>query len=310
MDILDLRPQQLNSSASRPCIVWFRQDLRLEDNPAFDAALKKSSSILPVYIYAPEEEGDWPSGGASRWWLYHSLQSLSDELSHLGLKLIIRKGNSQQILDDITQSTGTTHVFWNRRYEPAAIKRDIVIKEHLHSQNIEAKSFNGSLLFEPWTIANKQSKPFQVFTPFWKACLAMPEPEEPIVLPPVKKLKTVPIESLPLEDLTTSPKIHWDKGIAAAWSPGAPSAKKILSEFIKSHINQYKDRRDRPDLPGVSRISPYLHFGEIVLEPFGTWLKNKLIFKMKVWSVICASWDGANLPIICFIIFPKHLSNL
>lgn len=248
---------------SQTCIVWFRQDLRLEDNPAFEAALMKSVSIIPVYIYAPEEEEEWPLGGASKWWLHYSLKSLSQELLDRGLKLILRKGNTLSILDEMIQSTKATSVVWNRRYEPTSIKRDSKIKEYLNEADIKVQSFNGSLLFEPWTITNKQGKPFQVFTPFWKACMAMPEPLLEKIKPTTKQLNKVDLETLSLEDLELLPKIHWDTGLAATWKPGAPEAKKMLNAFIKNAISQYKQQRDRPDLPGVSLLSPYLHFGEI-----------------------------------------------
>nr|NGY95859.1 Deoxyribodipyrimidine photo-lyase [Neochlamydia sp. AcF84] len=244
-------------------IIWFRQDLRLEDNPALQAALQKGASILPVYIYSPEEEGDWPPGAASRWWLHHSLQSLADELLKNDLHLVIRAGNTQKILEELCQSTGSTSIFWNRRYEPAVIKRDALLKSHFHELGIETKSFNSSLLFEPWTNLNKEKKPFQVFTPFWKACQKLPDPPLPLAWKPSKKLVSVRVDSMHIDELNLLPHIHWDKGIQATWKPGSLNAKKALMDFIKNSIYEYKDLRDRPDLPGVSRLSPYLHFGEI-----------------------------------------------
>lgn len=246
-----------------PVIVWFRQDLRLEDNPAFQAALDRKTSIIPLYIYSPQEEGEWKAGGASRWWLHHSLESLSQELSDVGLNLVIRTGNPLENLLEIIASTKAAAVFWNRCYEPYAIKRDIYLKEALHESKILTKSFNANLLFEPWTIANKQNKPFQVFTPFWKTCLSVDEPPQPLPFPQVKHLKSFKVDSLPLSQLHLLPHIHWDTGIQAVWKPGAKQAKKVLDNFLKNSIEAYKDQRDRPDLPGVSYLSPYLHFGEI-----------------------------------------------
>lgn len=246
----------------RPIIIWFRQDLRVEDNPALLAAIESKSPLIALYIYSPEEEGAWSYGGASRWWLHYSLKSLSNELSHHGLKLTLRRGSSISILEDLIQKTDAQAVYWNRRYEPSSIKRDAAIKETLHQKGIEAKSYNANLLFEPWTVSNKQKKPFQVFTPFWKTCLSLPEPAEPIHIPRAKP-ENIDVDSLSLDDLDLLPKIHWDQGIKAHWKPGAPEAKKILSEFSQDAIYHYKERRDRPDLAGVSKLSPYLHFGEI-----------------------------------------------
>lgn len=244
-------------------LIWFRQDLRLEDNPAFEAALEKKTPIIPLYIYAPHEEKDWAPGGATKWWLHHSLVSLNAELKEFGLNLIITKGDSQKILLELIEQFNVTAVYWNRRYEPMAIKRDSSVKELLHGKGIEVKSFNGNLLYEPWTIKNKQGNPFQVFTPFWKTCLMQGDPSQPTPYPKIPTTKTVIDKALSVEDLELLPQIHWDKGIQASWKPGAQQAKKILADFIKNSIEDYKTLRDRPDLPGVSHLSPYLHFGEI-----------------------------------------------
>lgn len=243
-------------------IVWFRQDLRLEDNPALIAAIERKVPIVPIYIYAPEEAGCWPLGGASKWWLHHSLQSLSEELSDLDLKLVIRSGPTQKVLKDLILETGASSVFWNRLYEPSAIQRDQAIQKELEIAGIETNHYNANLLFEPWTIANKQNKPFQVFTSFWKACQAMPEPMLPLEVKG-KALKSSDIESLKIDELRLLPKIHWDKGIAAAWKPGSSMAKSVFSQFLSSSIEEYHKTHDRPDIQGVSRLSPYLHFGEI-----------------------------------------------
>ena len=135
-------------------IVWFRQDLRIADQPALRRAVDRGR-VIPVYIWAPEEEGDWPPGGASRWWLHHSLASLDEQLRERGSRLIIRRGPTQATLDELLEETGATAVYWNRRYEPAAIERDKQVKATLLSRGVQAESFNGSLLHEPWTIRHQ-----------------------------------------------------------------------------------------------------------------------------------------------------------
>lgn len=242
-------------------IVWFRQDLRIEDNPAFAAAVQHGD-VIPLYIWNPETEGKWPLGGASRWWLHHSLERLSENLAEQGLRLILRKGNPCEIIKDVIAESGAQNVFWNRRYEPYAIEHDTQLKKALNQSGIETKSFNANLLFEPWTIANKQGKPFQVFTPFWKTCLAHSEPAKPFVTgKPKPFISNVKSESLAAINLL--PKIGWDKGLQKTWIPGTKGAKKALSEFLDGSILAYKENRDRPDVKGISLISPHLHFGEI-----------------------------------------------
>src|ERR1041385_5234630 len=157
-------------------LVWFRLDLRLADNPALQAAAPRGRAVVPVFIYAPEEEAPWAPGAASRWWLHQSLRALQARLSEIGSRLVLRRGPSLQTLQSLVKETGATAVFWNRRYEPAGISRDQKIKETLRASGIEVESHNAVLLHEPWTIRNQSKRPFQVFTPFWKTCVAQPEP--------------------------------------------------------------------------------------------------------------------------------------
>lgn len=245
-------------------LVWFRQDLRLTDNPALVDAIGRGYSIIPVYIHAPAEEGKWPPGAATRFWLHQSLQSLSDDLSRLKTKLVLRSARSS--LDEIRsllKETGATAVFWNRRYEPAAIERDTKIKESLLKDKIEVRSHNASLLFEPWTVMNKSEKPFRVYTPFWKHCITLPEPPAPLAAP-----ESIPSPdrfpgSAKLEDLQLEPTIKWAEGIRHAWTPGEKGARQQVEKLLSDVLEHYAEGRNRPDQVGVSRLSPYLHFGEI-----------------------------------------------
>jgi deoxyribodipyrimidine photo-lyase len=243
-------------------IVWFRQDLRVADQPALRRAAERGR-VVPVFVWAPEEEGDWPPGGASRWWLHHSLASLDEQLRDRGMRLTICRGPTQAALDAVIEQTNATAVFWNRRYEPAAIERDKQVKATLLSRGIQAESFNGALLHEPWTIAAKTGGPYQVFTPFWKACLAANVAHE--TLPAPREL-TAPAKwpkSLSLDELELLPRISWDAAFYDAWSVGAPAAERRLQHFIAEAISRYHEDRDRADIEGSSLLSPHLHFGEI-----------------------------------------------
>ncbi|PAW87714.1 MAG: deoxyribodipyrimidine photolyase [Opitutia bacterium Tous-C10FEB] len=243
-------------------IVWFRQDLRLQDNPALAAALVEGA-ILPVYIWDEARAGRWPLGGASRWWLHHSLEKLDEALRERGSRLLLAKGESGAVLQDLLKTTGATKVYWNRNYEPAAIACDKIIKATLAAAGVTAQSFNAALLFEPHTIQNKSGRPFQVFTPFWKHCLALPV-EDPVKLP--RGEFSAPARwptSLNSAALGLLPTVKWDAGLAAAWQPGEAAAVHRLKKFTSGAIDQYADERNRPDLAGTSSLSPYLHFGEI-----------------------------------------------
>jgi deoxyribodipyrimidine photo-lyase len=255
-------------------IVWFRHDLRLGDNPALTAALGRGGPVIPVFIWAPEEEGRWPPGAASRWWLHQSLAALDASLRKAGSRLTIRRGPTLDTLRSLVEETGATAVFWNRRYEPAIIARDSKIKSALQGEGKTAESFNGSLLFEPWTIKTQQATPYRVFTPFWRACLGQLEPAGPERMPPrFEKPAKWPM-SAELRELGLQPMIDWTGGLREAWHPGENGARKQLSQFLENAIADYADQRNRPDLLGTSRLSPHLHFGEISVREIWSELGN------------------------------------
>ncbi len=245
-----------------PTIVWFRNDLRLADNPALNAAAERGQ-VIPVYIWAPEEEGDWPRGGASRWWLHQSLQSLSTDFAKRHARLVLRSGVSLDCLRELCEQTGAKSVFWNRRYEPAIIQRDKQIKEALREGGVNAQSFNGSLLFEPWDIENKQGDPYQVFTPFWKACRALDADLDPRAAPETISSPQQWPESDELTDWQLEPQIAWDTGMRETWAVGETAAQRRLHEFLDEAATDYKAERDQMGAQGTSCLSPYLHFGEI-----------------------------------------------
>lgn len=246
-----------------PTLIWFRQDLRLQDNPALAAAVGRGGPVVPVYVLDDAAEGNWPMGGAGRWWLHHALAALDASLRERGSRLVIARGSAVEVVRSLVKATGAGAVFWNRRYEPAVIARDASIKAELLASGVEAKSFCGAVLFEPHLIQNKQGKPFQVFTPYWKHCLTLPVP------PAVKFTETTIAtpatwpKSLELAELELRPKIKWDSGLAATWQPGEAGAAARLKTFVARAMDNYADARNLPDRDGTSMLSPWLHFGEI-----------------------------------------------
>jgi deoxyribodipyrimidine photo-lyase len=243
-------------------IVWFRRDLRLADHPALSAACAVHDQVLPLYIHASEEDGDWTPGGASQWWLHHSLAALRTQLGERGVPLHIRRGASLAVLQQLLAQTGATAVYWNRLYEPAAIARDRDIKAALREEGVQAQSFNAALWCEPWQIETKQQGPYRVFTPFWRNLrteLGAPQPlPEPAVLPGLEAAGSTPLEALQL-----LPQMPWDGGLRAAWQPGEQGAQELLEIFADDAVADYAHARDLPARHGTSRLSPHLHFGEI-----------------------------------------------
>ncbi len=244
-------------------LLWFRRDLRLEDNPALRHAARNAEAVVPVFIYAPDEEAPWQPGSASRWWLHQSLGSLSQQLERRGSKLIVRRGPTVATLLELCEQTGARTVLWNRLYDPAIVRRDTEVERTLQQQGIEVQSFNAALLREPWDVMTGNGEPYKVFTPFWKACLAPPEP--PVPQPAPRQLgspRRWP-SGLAIAALDLMPKIDWYAGIARAWTPGEPAARQRLRRFVEAGLADYAGRRDVPGADGVSRLSPHLHFGEI-----------------------------------------------
>ena len=244
-------------------LVWFRHDLRLDDNPALRAALDQGFTPVPVYVHAPQEEGEWRPGAASLAWLHRSLAALDADLRARGSRLLLREGPSAPALHALVEQTGAVAVFWNRKYEPATQPRDASLKKRLREQGLQVESFNGCLLFEPWDLATQQGGPYKVFTPFWRSALARWRApatwDAPGALPAFED--ALPGESLDAWRL--APALGWDAGFWKVWTPGEAGAREALEVFIDGALNGYRTDRDRPDRTGTSRLSPHLHFGEI-----------------------------------------------
>lgn len=247
-----------------PTLIWFRQDLRLSDHAALTAAIERAAPVIPVFIWAPTEEGEWAPGAASRWWLHHSLTALDESLVKLGSRLIIRcASNTEAELHRLIKESGATAVYWSRRYEPKVIARDQSIKQGLRDAGIEARSFNAALLVEPWDVQNNSGKPFQVFTPYWRKVSATLELPKPLPTPTrIPAPQSWPM-STSLEALSLMPKIEWYQGMRDSWQPGERGARQNLDRFLDGSVANYGETRNLPAQAGTARLSPHLHFGEV-----------------------------------------------
>ncbi len=246
-------------------ICWFRQDLRLSDHPALTQAAG-AGKVLPIYILDDETAGDYALGAASRWWLHHSLNSLNKSLSG---QLHFYRGTPKTVLQELSTRYEIKAVYWNRCYEPWRVERDAALKYFLKQEQIDVESFNGSLLWEPWEIKKSDHKPYRVFTPFYrKGCLGAAAPREPLPVPSRLELVHDAI-ALKLDDLYLKPHISWDQQMEPYWKMGEQAAQEQLSQFLKEGIANYKEGRNFPAKNNVSRLSPYLHFGEV--SPHQVW---------------------------------------
>ncbi|HEV2675457.1 MAG TPA: deoxyribodipyrimidine photo-lyase [Aliidongia sp.] len=247
-----------------PIIVWLRQDLRLADQPALAAAVDTGHPVLPVYVLDDGHHALAP-GGASRWWLHHSLTALARDLKRCGSPLILRRdGHPGRAIEALAAEVGAAGVYWGRRYAAAEIEEDKAVKSRLAQAGIEARSFNTSLLFEPWTIENKSGRPYQVFTQYWRFCRSQSEPPAPLAAPTRIRGPAHPPKSDDLDGWALLPtKPDWAKGFGPMWQPGEAGAADRLDHFLQDRLRGYKTDRDRPDKDGTSCLSPHLRFGEI-----------------------------------------------
>ena len=258
-------------------IVWFRNDLRIVDNPALHLAAGRGA-VVPVFIHAPEEEGSWAAGGAARWWTHQSLRRLDAALRRIGSRLIVRRSSgghagarratprrdgSRSVLLELARETGATAVVWNRRHDPIAGARDAEVERRLRAAGIAVEIFEATLLFDPALIRTRSGAPFQVFTPFSRACAAAPPPAPPLpaprrIAPPERWPATIELDTVGL-----LPVPDWAAGLRAAWRPGETEAMDRLGKFLRRRMAAYAAARDRLDQDGTSSLSPHLHFGEI-----------------------------------------------
>jgi deoxyribodipyrimidine photo-lyase len=256
----------------KPILIWLRQDLRLLDNPALAAAAASGAPVIPVYIFDPAHS----LGAASRWWLHESLNALDGEFAKRGAPLVLRRGDGTKLIPSLAREFGVQSVFWNRCYDPSAIARDTTLKKKLLDGGLDVRSFNSALLIEPWEIATKGATPFKVFTPFWNALRSHTSFGKP--LPAPKTLMGVPgIASDDLDSWTLQPSSpDWARGWRKLWHPGEAGALAQLDKFLDEDVANYATARDFPDVVGTSRLSPFLHWGEI--SPRVIW--NKIEMQM------------------------------
>lgn len=252
----------------RPTIVWFRQDLRIADNPALEAAVHSGAAVLPLFVL-DTDPAIRPLGGAARWWLDKSLESLERSLRSLGSRLLLRRGRAVEVVLRVAVESDAGAVLWNRLYDHPSRERDDRLAAALARSGIEVRTFNSALLAEPDLLRTQGGGPFQIFSAYWRALrpqLRAPPARQP---PSALKRPARRVESDNLKDWNLHPRRpDWSAGFDL-WSPGESGAQARLTAFLDGPVGTYGDQRDNLGAEGSSRLSPHLRFGEIA--PWRIW---------------------------------------
>ena len=250
-----------------PIIMWFRQDLRLDDNPALFAAAKTGKPVIALFVLDEVSQGIRKLGGANRWWLYHSLKSLAKDLSELGVNLVLKSGPAADVIFSLTEDVGSDHIVWNRRYGEPEQRVDATIKSDFGG---EAKSYGGIIMHEPINVRTGSGNPYKVYTPFWKKFCEMGLPRDARPAPKDLNGFDGKIDSDDLDDWGLLPtKPDWAQGWLDIWQPGETAAQERARAFMSDDLDDYDSARDLPGPDRTSRLSPHLRWGEI--SPYRLW---------------------------------------
>lgn len=243
--------------------MWLRQDLRVEDQPAFHAATAEGA-VIPVYVLDDEAPGRWRMGAAQRWWLHHSLSALRRDLEARGSRLILRRGGVTAELARIASDVGATRVHATAHYEPwwRAAEKEVAAA-------LDLALHPGDVLASPSQVMTRAGTPYRIYTPCWRALQDHLPPETPLPAPQHLAGPAAWPESDDLASWRLLPAEHdWAAAFGAEWSPGEASARAGLEQFAEE-VEHYADARDQPGEEGTSRLSPHLHFGEV--SPRSVW---------------------------------------
>jgi deoxyribodipyrimidine photo-lyase len=250
-----------------PALVWLRDDLRLDDNPALIAAAS-DGPVVALYVLDDSGRSGRPLGGAARWWLHHSLTRLGESFTKHGITLILRAGDPNNIVPQVAGEIGAKSVHWNRRYYAWSKPMDAAIKQSLINAGIKVESHKGNVLTEPWEIKTGSGGNFKVFTPFFRAATATCDAWAAFASDTPKMVgANTSCDSDAIGDWNLLPtKPDWSSGLAKMWTPGEAGATANLEAFLEGGIKGYKDNRNVPSVVGTSRLSPHIRFGEISIR--------------------------------------------
>jgi deoxyribodipyrimidine photo-lyase len=246
-------------------IVWLRDDFRLDDQPALAAAAGRPA--LFIYVHDETWTNGRPLGGAAKWRLAQSLKATASRFSASGARLDILLGDAERTILGLADAANATRVLWTRRYEGAAIALDGRVKAALREHGVEASSFNGRLLREPWELSKAGGRPSGSFSAFWRRHQALGALPAPLPAPEGLASAPWPPEAparVALDALRLTPtKLDWSGELALGETVGEAGAPTALSRFLNGPLDGYAQDRDLTSRDTTSRLSAHLRFGEI-----------------------------------------------
>ena len=246
-----------------PQIIWFRQDLRLEDQAAV-AAAAAAGPVIAVYVLDDATPGERRMGGASRWWLHHSLAALDTALKARGARLLLLRGRTGVVLPELAAATGATAVHALHHYEPFALTQQAEVAKRLDLQ-----LHDGLTLLPPDALTTGGGGRYRIFTPWWNALQTHMPPHAPQPGPARFEMAPAPTGDTLADWALLPTRPDWATGFRD-WQPGEAGAHARLESFTE-HIAGYDAGRNFPAQTATSRLSPHLHFGEI--SPAQVWAR-------------------------------------
>jgi deoxyribodipyrimidine photo-lyase len=242
-------------------VCWFGRNLRLDDNATLAAALRHADAVVPLFLFDQTDltEGASPPRLAV---LAESVLELSEVLRAKGSRLVVRGGSPGEALFTICRETGADAVFAPRDHETPAKQGEAAARKALERGGVRLHLVEDLHLVSAGSLSTETGRPFTVFTPFWRRWLERDKERpvaEPGTVPTPDAVRAEAFRSLPPEELRAA------RGGGAPEKPrgGAREAHRLWSTFRGTALPRYAERRDRPDLPGTSRLSPHLHAGTI-----------------------------------------------
>jgi len=249
-----------------PILLWLRRDMRLADHPALHAAAATGRPVIPVFVHDEVVEG---LGAAPRFRLGLAVGAQRDALAGRGSRLVLRRGRALDVLRALLAETGAGAVWWSRLYDPDAVARDTAVKAALKADGIDARSFAGHLLFEPWAVATGTGGFYKVYTPFWKAVRDL-EVAAPLPVPGRIAAPELWPASDDLADWSMGAAMRRGAEVVARYQQvGEAAAQRRLDTFIADKVARYGTLRDLPGIDGTSGLSENLTCGEI--SPRACW---------------------------------------